>query len=462
MRSLFSNEYKWRKSFSFWVIIVVVIANAWYGKNLKQWGDNKIIDNDVTQYYAYFPATVIYHDWKFQFTHDLPSDFEGRIWLLNTPEGKPVLKMTMGLSVLWLPFETLAHIYAKLSHYRADGYSKPYSVAIFISALFYLALGLYFFRKMLLKYFSEVVTGIVLLLVVVGTNLMYYVISEPGMSHVYNFTIFILFLYSVQKWLNKPSWINSVVFGLLTGLIILIRPANITVLVIPVLWGINNWKGILERFRWLFLNWKFLTLAILFSLLVISPQVLYWKVATGHWIYYSYQNEGFFFSNPHIIDGLFSYRKGWLVYTPVMAFAVLGFLFLKKYVESAVWAIGVTLALSVYVIFSWWSWWYGGSFGSRPMIDFYGLMAFPLAAFIQKLTESKWLVRILAVPLFVFLIYLNQFQMLQYRTSLLHWDSMTKEAYWGIMFKKHWPPDYDQLIKTPDYEKAIKGEEEYP
>jgi len=58
-------------------------------------------------------------------------------------------------------------------------------------------------------------------------------------------------------------------------------------------------------------------------------------------------------------------------------------------------------------------------------------------------------------------IWLNQFQINQYRTSLLHWDSMTKEAYWGIWGKKTWPEGYDKMIKVPDYEKALKGEEEY-
>ena len=84
----------------------------------------------------------------------------------------------------------------------------------------------------------------------------------------------------------------------------------------------------------------------------------------------------------------------------------------------------VTLGIAIYVVFSWWTWWYGGSFGSRPMIDYYGLMAFPMAALIQKLAETKWWIRIVTTTVFVFFIYLNQFQMSQYRTSLLHWDTI--------------------------------------
>lgn len=461
MRSLFLNGYKWKKSFSFWMIILLVLVNGWYGKNLKRWADNKIIDQDVIHYYAYFPATFIYHDWKFDFVKKLPSDFKGRIWLLTTPEGKPVQKMTMGLSILWLPFEAVAHLCAKISHFKADGYSKPYSIAIFIAALFYLALGLVFLRKLLLQYFSEVTTGLVLFLTVIGTNLMYYVISEPGMSHVYNFSLIILFIYIVQKVLKHPDRLNAIVFGVVTGFIILIRPVNMVVLLIPVLWGITSTKELYQRFHWFLQEWRILLLAIIVAFAVIFPQLAYWKVATGHWIYYSYQNEGFYFLNPHIIDGLFSYRKGWLLYTPIMACAIIGFIFLKKYIKGVTLAFVATLILAIYLIFSWWTWWYGGSFGSRPMIDYYGLMAFPMAALIQRVLESKWWIKGVMVLVLGFFVYLNQFQMSQYRTSLLHWDSMTKKAYWAIMFKKQWPPNYDKLIKSPDYDKAKKGEDEY-
>lgn len=95
------------------------------------------------------------------------------------------------------------------------------------------------------------------------------------------------------------------------------------------------------------------------------------------------------------------------------------------------------------------------------MIDMYGIMAIPLAAFIQKIGSTKNWAKVVVALLFVGILWLNQFQTNQYRTSLLHWDSMTKEAYWGIFGKKSWPEGYDKMIKTPDYEKALKGEKEY-
>jgi len=95
------------------------------------------------------------------------------------------------------------------------------------------------------------------------------------------------------------------------------------------------------------------------------------------------------------------------------------------------------------------------------MIDTYGLMAIPLAAFLTAISKKAFWQQGIVGLLLVLMISLNQFQMNQYRTSLLHWDSMTRKAYFSIFLKKNWPEGYDKMIQVPDYEKALKGEHEY-
>jgi hypothetical protein len=441
-------------------ILILLLVCAWYGRNLDAWGKNKIIQNDVVSYYAYLPAGIIFNDLTFAFTQDLPADFEGTIWLQTAPNGKPILRMTMGLAILWIPFFLLAHVTAHLAGVSALGYSWPYSLSIFIAALFYLFIGLYYLRKILLQYVSDVVAAITLATVVLATNLMYYVISEPGMTHVYNFSLITIFLYLTINWIHKSSFKNSLFLGLLAGLIILIRPVNGIVLLFPALIGITSIKDLLKRIG---KNWKMILLAAFAVLLVLLPQMIYWKAQTGHYIFNSYMDAGvFYFQDPDIINGLFSYRKGWLIYTPVMVLALAGLIWMKK--EATVLFVPVLLfvILNIYIIYSWWCWWYGGSFGSRPMIDSYGILAVPMAIFIQKLYYNRiWMRGSVLIVLAGFLL-LNQFQMTQYRSSLLHWDSMTKEAYWGIFGRTTFPENYAQKIKVPDYEKALNGENEYP
>lgn len=451
------------------VIALIILICAWYGRNLDTWGQNKIIQNDVIMYYAYLPATFIFHDLNFEFTKDLPADFEGKIWLQTTPIGKPILRMTMGLAILWIPFFLLAHLAAHLLGVSTLGYSWPYSLSIFVAALFYLFVGLFYLRKILKRYFSELVTSVVLIMVVLATNLMHYVISEPGMSHVFNFGLINAFIYFSLRWVDvlTPSPLEragvrlkySILLGLLAGLIVLIRPINILVGLFPALIGIQSITDFKER---ILNNWKLILIAGISAFVVLIPQMLYWKAQSGHFLFNSYMDQGkFYFLKPNIINGLFSFRKGWLIYTPVMIFALLGFFWLRKYVPKLFLPVVIFTIINIYVIYSWWCWWYGGSFGSRPMIDMYGIMAFPLAAFLQFVTGNRNWLKIGTAVLLAGFLFLNQFQMKQYRLSLLHWDSMTKEAYIGIFGKKTWPQGYDKMIKVPDYEKALKGEKEY-
>lgn len=463
-------------------IFVVMIICAWYGKNLNTWGKNKVIQNDVNIYYAYLPATFIFNDLSFEFIKNLPADFEGQIWLQTAPSGKPILRMTMGMAILWIPFFWIAHGAAHILGVSTLGYSWPYSFSIFVATLFYLFIGLFYLRKILLRYVSEVTTAVTMILVVLATNMTYYIIAEPGMTHVYNFALISAFIHFSLRWVEvlTPSpldelvpgtgrvgerpvgerFLLSIILGLLAGLIVLIRPVNILVGLFPALIGITSLKELANRIT---VNWKMILLAVGSAFLVLIPQMLYWKMQTGQFLFNSYMDQGkFYFFQPQLINGLFSFRKGWLIYTPVMIFGLAGFFWMRKRSPELFLPSLVFVVLNIYVIYSWWCWWYGGCYGSRPMIDMYGIMALPLAAFLEKIWTGKNWIKVPFAMVLVGLLWLNQFQTSQYRTSLLHWDSMTKEAYFGIFGRKTWPEGYDKMIKIPDYEKALKGEKEYP
>jgi hypothetical protein len=56
----------------------------------------------------------------------------------------------------------------------------------------------------------------------------------------------------------------------------------------------------------------------------------------------------------------------------------------------------------------------------------------------------------------------NIFQLEKYKYGSIHFDSMTREAYKRSFFKLHPPDGFYDVIKAPDYEKAVKGIKEYP
>jgi hypothetical protein len=442
------------------VIFIFVIFLPMVNFDHHQWvTKDGMIDWDVKSYYAYLPAAIIYKDLSLEFTKENPEKFGKWIWPISTPNGKKGIITTMGLSFMYAPFFLIAHAVATLNPtFEADGYSLPYHFALGFSTYFYFILGLFVLRKILLNYYSERVTAFTLFAIGAGTNLFLYVTYAATMPHGYNFVIFILFIYFLLKWHTSVNYKNTIVLGLLAGLIALIRPTNIILIVLIPLFGVHSLETLKLSILNLLRNWKFVVLMICCFVVVWIPQFIYWYYLSGKIFYFSYGEEGgkFFFNNPQIWNVLISYKKGWYVYTPLMVIATLGIYFLFK--QKNKFAVGITvfLILNIYVISSWWCWWYGGGFGMRPMIDSYGLMALPFAAFLKQMGGNK--IKTYAVSFVVLvLVFFNLFQIKQYRNLSIHYWWMNKEAYWETFLKIRPTCKYWQVITIPNYPKAREG-----
>lgn len=420
--------------------------------NYSRWKAYHLIQWDIFQYYSYLPATFIKHDLSYEFIKSEKDDSHWKsLWILPLDDGKKNMKMTMGLSFLYLPFFLIAHLIAGWFGYARDGFTLPYQILLAISSIFYAFIGICILRKILLRYFNELITSIALIVLVLGTNLWSGTLLEVGLSHPYLMMLIALFLYLTMQWLEKPTCKIIVAAGFTAGLITLIRPTDILVLLIPVLFGVSSFKNLSERF---FLFRKHKTQLIVFGIcmfFVFVPQLIHWKYISGQWILYTYGEEKFYFLKPHILSGLFSYRKGWLLYTPVMIFALAGIFLLRKYAKEYFWLILIFTVLNIWIVFSWWCWWYGGSFGMRALIESYTFLVFPLAAFVRFIWEKKnRLLRMAFLLVFGFFIWLNLFQSNQYKKTLLHWECTSRQLYLSVFGTNDWPKDYRQMLKCPD------------
>jgi len=438
------------------VLIALIIVDVNFNNHL--WLRNrKVVADDVISYYSYLPAAFIYHDLSFRFQDKDPDFFKDKMYNSKTADGGTYQKMTMGLAFLYLPFFLLGHLSAWLLGYETHGYTAPYFFFLVFSALFYLVVGLIYLRKILQKYADDSLVAITLLLVVFATNLLYYSTLEATMPHVYNFALFTVFVWQTMRWYAEPTGKHAVFTGLIYGLIVLVRPANALISLFFIFYGIRSFSDAGPRISFFLKRWRALALLLLAAFMVVLPQLIFWKVNTGHWLFYSYNNEGFFFANPQILDGLFSYRKGWFVYTPLMALAVIGLWPLWKTHRGLALPMIIFLIFNVYLIFSWWSWWYGGSFGARPLVDSYGLMAIPLAVLLGRAFRRSKVVFILLMVLSLLLVKLNVFQTYQYKNGSLHYDSMSKAAYWHMFGRMSADLTYYDLLDPLDYTLAIEG-----
>ena len=446
------------------VIILIMSAVLFTIFNVKYWKQEaRVINWDVLEYYSYLPALFIHKDISLEFTDADPAFFSRRFWPLQGPGDSRVLKMSMGMSMLYSPFFLTAHIYASLSkHVPADGFSPPYHLALLLGGVFYLLMGLLFLKKLLLWFFSPPVTAITLLLVVAGTNLFYYASFEAAMSHAYSFGLFAAFLFFTVSWHKQPGLGSAILIGLLTGLITLVRPSNIVILSFFLFYGIKDVESLSQTFRTLRKNHLHVLVMGCLSFLIWLPQMMYWKHLTGEWFYWSYGEQSFFFTQPQILNGLFSFRKGWFIYTPIMMIAFGGMVLHLKKRTVFILPLLVFLALNIYLVLSWWCWWYGGSFGLRAFIESYALLAIPMAMMVEKIFHWRFSMKLPVFLLLASLTVHSIFQSFQYHYGAIHWDSMTRDA-WFHSFGKIKPDiEFQKFLHPPDYEKAMRGLKEYP
>ena len=447
------------------VIIFVVMAylatNFTHHKWTRDKGpDRGVISWDIISYYAYLPATFIYGDVGLSFATEPGFVNDNKFWYNTTDIGERLIITSMGLSFLYAPFFFMAHALAPLFGEARSGFNSIYQFFLVFSALFYVIAGLLFLKKILLKYFEAPVVAITLLGVGLGTNLYYYATYEAAMTHSYDFALITVFLYLVINWHDRITYWRSLLVGITLGLISLVRPTNILVLLLFIFWNINSGTGLLDRLRYFIQKSPHIILMIVGFILIWLPQCLYWKNATGHFLFYSYGPHGdrFFFGNPHLFEILFSYRKGWLLYTPLMIFALFGFYRLDKHIRGAILPVLVYLFAMIYVQASWWTWWFGGSFGSRVFVDAYGILALPLAATVNYAFHHRWkLVSGTMAGVFIFLLILQVLQTRQYISGTLHWEGMTKEAYWKNFLKIRPADGYWQMLSVPDAVLARKS-----
>lgn len=381
--------------FSYRLCAALILATAFffYPKWTKPHTE-ATISWDVSGYYLYLPAALIYHDIKHLGFYDSiavkydPGPGMGQAFL--HPSGNYVMKYTMGQALQLLPWFSVAHVLAAPLGYPADGFSLPYQAAISWGSLLVALLGLWFLRKVLLEYFSDGATAAALLCIVWGSNYLDYSSITGAMTHNWLFTLYSLLIFITIRFYRKPTFVNAALIGLLVGWAALTRPTEIITALIPILWGIDSISAL--RARWTFWTQHLgkIALAKGVAIAVLFLQAAYWKYATGEWIVYSYQEQGFSWLHPHLRNVLISSKAGWLVYSPIMIFSVLGFWALWRQQKTIFPAILLICGLALYITAAWDIWWYGGSLGQRAMIQSYPLWAFPLAAIIQWIWARRW------------------------------------------------------------------------
>ena len=438
MRRVFGNS-KVSLAIVFAVIIIKLIFSSW-----------EVLTWDAFGYYLYLPL-VFYEQTlimpTLEYASAIYSEYNPSSSLYQftqVPNGNFIIRYPVGMAVVYAPFFAMGHVVAIMGGYPIDGFSTPYQVCMKLGSASYYLLTFVLLRKVLNRYYRDVIVAGSLLLVFFGTNLLQFLPAYHVMANGTSLFLFAIFIFLVDFYYRNQHTRWAVAIGLVYGLICLTRFTNALVLIPAVLWpiAVHGKQGFSELFHIIKQRKAHIALAAIIALSLFSLQLLYWKIAGGKWILDSYGNpgEGLDFLSPETLNFLFSFRTGWLIYTPLMIL-VLGYIF---------WAVVkgkyrllpffVFIVIFIYVASSWSNYSYGGGYSQRAMVEALAILVFPLAGFLQKLIslESKvWQHSITGV--ISVLILLNIWQVIQFENKVITKDRNTAAYYFSSFFD--WEPD---------------------
>lgn len=390
------------------ITLIFIVAEYNFAWKNEQW--RYTVHTDAAHYYSYLPSVFI--------DHHFDENIENPV------------KYFVGTAIMNAPFFGVACFGSYILGLPVDGKNALFTVSISLATLFYLVIGLYFFSKFLKYYISRTwVICLTISCIAFSTVAFYYTVHSPGWAHIPAFFLICFLLYHFKKiatTFNKKS-IVAIVAGI--SLLFFVRPTDISILIItPFIAG--DLKSFFVLSKQIFKEKTALFTGLALALIPLACQLGIYKAYSGHFFVWSYTKEGFYFLSPEIFKVLFSYAKGFFVYTPICFLALFGIYYLFKKDKFLALGVGIYISLNIYIISSWWCWNYGYSYGPRAFIEHYPLFFLLLAI----LLDVKMLLqKILVVSFILFFTFLNLFQINQAVNGILDHDFKTdKKGYWDV------------------------------
>lgn len=414
--------------FATMVVSLVLILTRFEYSELRGWTPMKVTTWDAFGYYQYLPATFIHHDIAHQAWVE-PADSMyhvigtgGLYQLMPLENGNRATKYLCGAALMELPFFFIGHGIAAATGHPQDGLSPPYQWSIALAPLVYCILGVFLLLSVLRRYFPDPVVAWTLLLVVLATNAIQYISVDGAQTHGFLFSLYCLVLWVTVRWHETPRKRWAMITGATIGLASVTRPTEVIMLFVPLLWNTHTKEAAATKWALVRHHRSHIMIAITAALVVVLPQLIYWKIVTGSFVFDV--GSKWDFLDPHW-RVLIGWEKGWFIYTPITLLFMLG-LFLMK---GRPWrkSVLVFTLLNIWIVIAWHDWRYGGSYSARALVQSCPVLALPFAALLQRALASRWKWPVLVWC--IYLLFVNLWQIRQYNNGVIKYDGMTSEEY---------------------------------
>ena len=363
---------------------------------------NPWVRGDGVGYYAFARSMLIEHNLNFE------KDWQGansgfRMGRIDetgqvvpeqyTSTGHLNNHFTIGPAILWAPFLVVAHLgvlfYDALGgNLPADGYSRPYMLAMALGTALYGFLALWISYRLARKYVADRFAFLATLGIWFGSSLPVYMYFNPSWSHAHSAFAVALFVWYWHRTREVRTWIQWAILGAIGGLMMNIYYPNAILLLLPFLESLSLYRKSLavtgiESIRVIFLKNCLFTVV---TFAAFFPTFVTKKIIYGNFFNFGY-TEHWVWTSPALFKVLFSSEHGLFSWTPILLPSVAGLFFLSKVDRRlGLYSIAV-FGVFLYAIGCYQNWHGIASFGNRFFVSLTVLFILGLAMFFDSLAR---------------------------------------------------------------------------
>ncbi len=368
---------------------------------------NPWVRGDGVGYYAFVRSLLIEHTLVFRqdWLHANISfrmnrvDSQGRIKADQyTSTGQLNNHFSIGPAILWTPFLIVAHAGVLAAdhlgaHIPADGFSRPYLVAMSFATALYGFLAIVISFALARRYVPERWAFVACVGIWFGSSLPVYMYFDPSWSHAqsaFTVALFVWYWLRTRGARSLPQW---ALLGALGGLMMDVYYINTAVLLFAMIESLAGYWAALksgERGDLVSLFYG----NVLFSVALLaafSPTLIAKKLIFGGFFSFGY-TEHWFWDSPAFFKVCVSADHGLFSWTPILVFAVIGLFYLGRLDRIFGTYSLVVFAVYLYAIGCYQDWNGISSFGSRFFVALTPLFTIGLAALFDW-TACAWQLR---------------------------------------------------------------------
>jgi hypothetical protein len=348
------------------------------------------LQSDGFYYFAYLRSLAFDHDVNFMNDYRMLGLGDKTYLFQPTATGHAESAWTIGPAIVWSPFFAVGHVAA--TRLRAsgvdvatDGTSYPYRQAICVASLFYGLLGCWFAYRLTRLFYPGTLAAPAVVLTVAGSFMLWYLVKEPSMTHATSMASVAGFIWLWAATRERRTLGSWALLGLLAGLMTLIRWQNLLFALLPeldaalILWRSHRDRDARARRDALAGSAAFLVCALAGCL----PQMLAWQAIYGSLIARSPVGPQIRWTDPHLVDILWSARNGLFSTTPILYLGAIGLLAFAAVRPAAGLPMLAAAAVMIYFNACIQDWWGSAGFGGRRFDGLISIFSVGLAGFIE-------------------------------------------------------------------------------